>query len=101
MRKTIFALVLSAVSVVFGIALAGAGGSPAAAETGAADAAGVATSAESAVTQVQQESPEPDASPEDNADGERNRDGDHNCPDRDGDGEPDAREDGQTSLNQA
>jgi len=96
MRKTIFALVLSAVSVVFGIALAGAGGSPAAADT-----AGVATSAESAVTQVQQESPEPDASPEGNADGERNRNGDHNCPDRDGDGEPDAREDGQTSLSQA
>jgi hypothetical protein len=89
MRKTIFALVLSAVSVVFGIALAGAGGSPAAADT-----AGVATSAESVVTQVQQESPDPD-------DGERSRNGDHNCPDRDGDGEPDTREDGQTSLDQA
>lgn len=85
MKKAISALALSAVSVAFGVALAGAGGTPAAAQTNVGDAVGD-------LRQVQQESPEPGRS-----DGAR----DHNCPDRDGDGELDAPQNGATSAEQA
>jgi hypothetical protein len=111
MKKAIFALALSAASVAFGLTLAGAGSTPAAAQTNVGDVVGDATDAVDALTQVQDSSPEPEPNdseePEaegDNTEGDRsNGDGsrDHNCPDRDGDGEPDAPQSGATSAEQA
>lgn len=91
MKKAIFALTLSAVSVAFGVALAGAGSAPAAAQT---NAVGDATDQ---LIQVQDESPEPDT-------GSSEREGarDKNCPDRDRDGRPESPQDGaEPSADQA
>lgn len=78
MKKAIFALALSALSVAFGLTLAGAGSTPAAAQTNVGDVVGDATEGD-----------------------RRNGEGDHNCPDRDGDGEPDATQSGATTAEQA